>query len=417
MAPLLLDAPGRGPGQHRCRPARHPHPVAGRLGEPSDSALEEAPAAFAGHSLGQVTALIAAGAVGREEGIALAVARADACRASDDARPGRLAALLGATLEQAPRPARAATERLLGRQRQRTRAGRDRRHPRGPRRRRRGRPRASGCARRCPWPSAVRSTPRCWHRPSSSGARRSSRRRSGPPTAPIVDNTDVEPRTGADGWAALLARHLVEPVRWRDVQLVLRDDLGDHRGRRGGARRDADRDGQAHHPRRRHPHPRRSRGGPADGRRGAARARAASCFAPVTGRFVADGDDAVDPARPGDIVLAGTSVGGVVGSGEVTPVTTPFTGVLAGLLAHDGERVREGQPIAWLRVACERRPRRHRLGRRHAPRASSPTPTSRRCYETSDEWIRSRSGIAERRWADPAARPPRRSRPTRSPTR
>jgi len=74
-------------------------------------------------------------------------------------------------------------------------------------------------------------------------------------------------------------------------------------------------------------------------------------LSPVTGRFVADAEDLVDPARPGSLVLAGTPLGGVVGSGRTTAVTTPFTGVLAGLLAHDGERVREGQPIAWLRVA------------------------------------------------------------------
>jgi biotin carboxyl carrier protein len=74
-------------------------------------------------------------------------------------------------------------------------------------------------------------------------------------------------------------------------------------------------------------------------------------LAPVTGRFVVDTDDEIDPARPGALVLAGSPLGGVVGSGRTTAVTTPFTGVLAGLLAHDGERVREGQPIAWLRVA------------------------------------------------------------------
>ena len=73
-------------------------------------------------------------------------------------------------------------------------------------------------------------------------------------------------------------------------------------------------------------------------------------LAPTTGRFVAS-DDELDPARPGHLVFAGTSLGGVFGSGRTTAVTTPFTGVLAGLLAQDGERVREGQPVAWLRVA------------------------------------------------------------------
>lgn len=73
-------------------------------------------------------------------------------------------------------------------------------------------------------------------------------------------------------------------------------------------------------------------------------------LAPVTGRFVVDADE-IDPARPGCLVLAGSPLGGVVGSGRTTAVTTPFTGVIAGLLAHDGERVRQGQPVAWLRVA------------------------------------------------------------------
>lgn len=74
-------------------------------------------------------------------------------------------------------------------------------------------------------------------------------------------------------------------------------------------------------------------------------------LAPATGRFVAVPDDEVDPHQPGTLVLAGSPIGAVVTSGESQAVTTIFTGVLAGLLAHDGERVREGQPVAWLHVA------------------------------------------------------------------
>ncbi len=57
--------------------------------------------AFAGHSLGQITALVAAGALPFEDGVRLAARRARATQDAADARPGRLAALLGATLEQA----------------------------------------------------------------------------------------------------------------------------------------------------------------------------------------------------------------------------------------------------------------------------------------------------------------------------
>jgi len=52
-----------------------------------------------------------------------------------------------------------------------------------------------------------------------------------------------------------------------------------------------------------------------------------------------------------DGVEAGQAVGHVVTSGEKIPVRSHFTGALVGMLAVAGERVREGQPIAWLRVA------------------------------------------------------------------
>ena len=61
----------------------------------------EAPVAFAGHSLGQITALIASGALTLEDGVALAVARADCTQAAADATPGRMAALIGADLDVA----------------------------------------------------------------------------------------------------------------------------------------------------------------------------------------------------------------------------------------------------------------------------------------------------------------------------
>ncbi|MEO6121384.1 MAG: ACP S-malonyltransferase [Acidimicrobiales bacterium] len=65
------------------------------------AATLEAPMVVAGHSLGQVTALIASGVLGFDEGIALAARRAGHTQAAAQRRPGEMVALLGASLEQA----------------------------------------------------------------------------------------------------------------------------------------------------------------------------------------------------------------------------------------------------------------------------------------------------------------------------
>src|SRR5688500_16004622 len=59
-----------------------------------------APVAFAGHSLGQITALIASGALPFEDGIRLAARRAEATQAAADRHPGRMAAVIGAEEDQ-----------------------------------------------------------------------------------------------------------------------------------------------------------------------------------------------------------------------------------------------------------------------------------------------------------------------------
>ncbi len=50
-------------------------------------------------------------------------------------------------------------------------------------------------------------------------------------------------------------------------------------------------------------------------------------------------------------VAAGETIGVLEGPGTSMPVRSPFRGTLIGMLAHPGERLREGQPVAWLRVA------------------------------------------------------------------
>ena len=54
----------------------------------------------------------------------------------------------------------------------------------------------------------------------------------------------------------------------------------------------------------------------------------------------------------GELVEAGQAIGVVENSGTATEVRSPFTGFLMGMLAAAGERVREGEPIAWLRVVA-----------------------------------------------------------------
>jgi biotin carboxyl carrier protein len=52
----------------------------------------------------------------------------------------------------------------------------------------------------------------------------------------------------------------------------------------------------------------------------------------------------------GSAVAAGEAIGVVEGPGASIPVRSPFGGFLVGMLARAGERVREGQPVAWLRL-------------------------------------------------------------------
>ena len=53
----------------------------------------------------------------------------------------------------------------------------------------------------------------------------------------------------------------------------------------------------------------------------------------------------------GATVYEGDEIGIVEGPGTSCAVRSPFRGTLMGMLAHPGERLREGQPVAWLRVA------------------------------------------------------------------
>lgn len=54
----------------------------------------------------------------------------------------------------------------------------------------------------------------------------------------------------------------------------------------------------------------------------------------------------------GELVQAGQAIGTIESSGARVSVLSPFTGFLMGMLADEGERMREGEPVAWLRVVA-----------------------------------------------------------------
>ena len=174
----------------------------------------EAPIAFAGHSLGQVTALIASGALPLEEGVQFAARRAELTQSAADVHPGRMAALLGASLEQAEEACRAAPD---------------------------------GCwiaNDNAPGQVVIAGTPDGVEEGSVQakqlGVKRASPLNVGgafhtplmrdaadglaaelpavplsPPDAPVVSNGDAQAYEDADGWRSRLAVHVTDPVRWR----------------------------------------------------------------------------------------------------------------------------------------------------------------------------------------------------------
>lgn len=72
-------------------------------------------------------------------------------------------------------------------------------------------------------------------------------------------------------------------------------------------------------------------------------------LAPAVGVFQPSPAEA--ESAEGNLVTEGQVVGVVEARGMAHPVRSAFTGLLVGMLAHPGERVRKGQPVAWLRVS------------------------------------------------------------------
>ncbi len=184
-----------------------------------------APVAFAGHSLGQITALIASGCLPFDEGIRLAARRAEATQAAADRHPGKMAAVIGADEAQvleacgaAPDECWLANDNAPG---QIVIAG----TPSGIERATKA---AGDLGIRRIMPLKVGGA---FHTPLMEEAATALRPvldgiTFGSPAAPVVSNADARPYGEAPGWAERLERHLISPVRWRGCMTTLVDELG-----------------------------------------------------------------------------------------------------------------------------------------------------------------------------------------------
>jgi len=218
LAPLLLDP---GATLERTDDAQLAVLLASLLAWHGVADRIEAPVAFAGHSLGQITALIASGALSIGDGVRLAAARAECTQAAAERRPGRLAALMGATLEQAeeacagpgPRTCWVANDNAPGQVVVGgTPEGVDAAGARA---------RGLGCRR-----VVNLSVAAAFHTPLMDEARTAlafplEAIAFAPPSAPIVSNVDARPHADTAGWRAGLGDHLVSTVRWRESMQTL----------------------------------------------------------------------------------------------------------------------------------------------------------------------------------------------------
>src|SRR6478752_4232726 len=170
--------------------------------------------AFAGHSLGQVTALVASGALDLEDGVRFAARRAELTQRAADDHPGRMAALLGATVEQATDACSAAPDAcwiandnapgqvVIAGTPEGLEAGLSRAKELGVRR------------------ATTLNVGGAFHTPLMTSAAEgiAEALHDVPfvsPQSPIVANNDAVAYADADGWPARSALHVTVPVRWR----------------------------------------------------------------------------------------------------------------------------------------------------------------------------------------------------------
>ena len=218
LASLILDAPAE--QLARTRDAQHAVLLTSLVAWEAIRERVTAPVAFAGHSLGQVTALIASGALPLDAGVRFAARRAELTQAAADAHPGRMAALLGATVEQAEAACEAApdgcwvaNDNAPG---QVVIAG----TPEG----------VDAGSARAKELGVKRATPLnvggAFHTPLMREAADAlpgvlAGVTFADPEAPVISNLDARAYPTGEGWAVRSGEHVAVPVRWRESMLTM----------------------------------------------------------------------------------------------------------------------------------------------------------------------------------------------------
>jgi [acyl-carrier-protein] S-malonyltransferase len=367
LSHLLLDA-----GQEELTETRNAQLATFTLGLVILDAVERMgiePTACAGHSLGEYTALVAAGALSFEDGVSVVAERGEAMQAAADERAGIMVALEDIDDETADVVCRRADgdvwvanynapgHVVVAGDEASVETALEIAVSLGARR---GRPLPVGGAFHTPFMAPARNRLR-------KALREATFR---PPEVPVIANVDAQPHESADEWRSLLSAQLVSPVRWRQTVLQMVGLAGDDGAGQGA---------EVHFL-----FAELGTGGvltrlirqtlpavnvipvasPADLDRlveAVAGATAVHSFAanhhgehlyvsermvisPCAGVFqVAEGPDSTAVGTP-------IEVGALLGQVAGEDVRSPFGGRLMGMLALPGERVQSGQPVAWLRA-------------------------------------------------------------------
>jgi [acyl-carrier-protein] S-malonyltransferase len=310
-------------------------------------------ALHAGHSLGEYSALTAAGTLSFEDGVRLVAERGEAMQAAADARPGTMAAVLGLDDDKVEEACtrtegnvwvanfNAPGQVVIA-----------------------GDPEALAAAEVVAKGLGAKRIMHikvggAFHTPYMAPARERLRKAIDEAdlrnsNRPVVANVDARSHTDAADWGSLLAAQLTSPVRWRQTLYHLDDlganvliELGPGKVLTGMAKRTlSDKATIAIHT-------------PEDVDKLLENlSHASQSIAAREGEFLyAIERLVVSPAtgvfEPTTGVCVGTPIaaGQLVGTVSGQEVRSPFTGSLEGMLAFTGERVTTSQPIAWLRTS------------------------------------------------------------------